>query len=72
MERKAYTPEWMAWLVTILMVTIIIFSVYLVFAMPPEPGELPPYATLALVVPVAIGTYDAPGLRHRGGVRHHR
>ena len=55
-ERKVYTPRWVAWFITVLMVIVVAFSAYLALTTPPKPGEPPPYVILALVVPVAILT----------------
>ncbi len=42
-ERKVYTPRWVAWLITVLMVIVVAFSAYLAFTTAPRPGEPPPY-----------------------------
>jgi len=53
-EKKVYTPMWVAWLITGLMALVLAFTTYLAFATKPEPGEPPPLLVLALVVPVAL------------------
>jgi len=53
-EKKVYTPMWVAWLITGLMALVLAFTTYLAFATKPEPGEPPPLLVLALVVPVAV------------------
>ena len=52
-EKKVYTPMWVAWLITGLMALVLAFTTYPAFATKPEPGEPPPLIVLALVVPVA-------------------